>query len=85
MAVPRDSQWYHPLAAVYQRRVLPEIDALLSRGERRPRALFGCVNTLEVATADLLDVDPELATLVNLNTPADYVAALQQCGLPTPD
>ena len=81
VAVPRDTRWYHPLSAVYRRSVLPQIEMLLESGERRPRALFPQVQTLAVEVETLRDVDPDLETLANVNTPSDYRAALARARL----
>jgi molybdopterin-guanine dinucleotide biosynthesis protein A len=65
----------HPLAAVYRRSVLPQVRALLAEGRLRPVFLYERVPTVRVPEADLRAVDPELATLANLNTPEDLTAA----------
>ena len=84
VVVPRDDRFVHPLAAVYRLSVSQHISSLIQTGERKPRALFEHVATLEVPTRELRDVDPELATLTNLNTPHDYRAALSRAGLDLP-
>ena len=80
IAVPRDGQHHHPLAAVYRTSVLGTVEALLSHDQLRPRFLFDRVNTREVAVEELQDVDPQLQTLENLNRREDYLAALGQAG-----
>ena len=57
------------------------IDSLLESGKRRPLFLFDQITTVTVATQDLLFADPELSSLMNLNQPDDYLAALQRAGL----
>jgi len=73
----------HPLSAVYRRRTLPNIEDLLARDRLRPAFLFDAVRTRRVQREELATVDPELFTLRNLNTPADYIDALKAAGLPT--
>jgi molybdopterin-guanine dinucleotide biosynthesis protein A len=80
IAVPRDGEHHHPLAAVYRTSVLTHVQRLLSADRLRPRFLFDEVNTREVSVEELRSVDPELATLQNLNHPADYQAALSAAG-----
>lgn len=80
IAVPRDGQFHHPLAAVYRLTVLPRVQQLLDADRLRPRFLFDEVNTREVDVEELRDVDPTLATLNNLNHPQDYQAALAAGG-----
>jgi hypothetical protein len=46
--------------------------------------LFDTVATRRVEEKELLDVDPRLDTLKNLNHPADYLAALAQAGFEAP-
>ena len=47
---------------------------------------FDEVDTVRVTDAELRLVDPELATLENLNRPEDYLRALAQARFePTPD
>jgi molybdopterin-guanine dinucleotide biosynthesis protein A len=82
IAVPRVDGYHHPLAAVYGTSVVPHIEALLKEDRLRPYFLFERVKTREVGEAELRGVDPELASLINLNHPADYVAALARAGLP---
>ena len=80
IAVPRDGQHHHPLAAVYRLSVLDHVQQLLGADRLRPRFLFDEVNTREVPVDELSFVDPELATLENLNHPEDYLKALSVAG-----
>ena len=74
----------HPLSAVYRRRTLPHVEALLAADRLRPVFLFDAVRTRRVSPAEMAAVDPELLTLRNLNTPQDYLDALATAGLPPP-
>lgn len=80
IAVPYDGQHHHPLAAVYRPSVLRAVERLLADGQMRPRFLFEVVRTKEVSVEDLRSVDPELATLENLNYVQDYRVALTKAG-----
>ncbi|HUQ68094.1 MAG TPA: molybdenum cofactor guanylyltransferase [Planctomycetaceae bacterium] len=80
IAVPRDAEHHHPLAAVYRTSVLSRVERLLEGDRLRPRFLFDEARTREVPVDELRDVDPELRTLMNLNTPEDYRAALAAAG-----
>lgn len=66
----------HYLAAVYRTSLVPQIESLLSRGERRVGALAESVKTCRVNVERLQQVDPDLTAFRNLNHPADYLAAL---------
>jgi molybdopterin-guanine dinucleotide biosynthesis protein A len=80
IAVPHDGEHHHPLAAAYRTTVLPHVERLLSADRLRPRFLFDEVNTREIDVEHLRAVDPELATLRNLNHEEDYLAALAVAG-----
>lgn len=80
VAVPFDGQYHHPLAAVYRPRLLMLIQAFLESDRLRPRFLYDQVPTAEVSVETLRAVDPNLLTLMNLNHPEDYHAALQKAG-----
>ncbi|MDB5342970.1 MAG: molybdenum cofactor guanylyltransferase [Schlesneria sp.] len=81
IAVPCDQERLHPLAAVYRCTVLPQIERLLHQDQLRVRLLFDAVCTRKVATEELRTVDPTLSTLLNLNHPEDYRAALETSGV----
>ena len=74
----------HPLSAVYRRRTLPHVEALLAADRLRPVFLFDAVRTRRVKPEEMTGVDPELRTLRNLNTPEDYRSALADAGIPPP-
>lgn len=84
IAVPRDGKFHHPLAAVYRVSVLGHVEKLLAADRLRPFFLFQELNTLEVPVDELRTVDPQLATLENLNRPEDYQRALEACGFQRP-
>lgn len=80
IVVPRDGKFHHPLAAVYRVSVLNHVQKLLADDRLRPFFLFEQLDTLEVPVEELRIVDPQLATLENLNHPDDYHRALKYCG-----
>lgn len=80
IAVPKEEKYFHPLAAVYRVSVLPKIEELLSADRLRPMFLFNAVETLAIPVSQLTKVDPQLTTLMNLNSPDDYVNALGIAG-----
>lgn len=85
IAVPYDGKFHHPLAAVYRPHVLSVIQSLLDSDRLRPRFLFDIVKTIEVSVEKLLSVDPGLSTLMNLNHPEDYQAALVSLRISQPE
>jgi molybdopterin-guanine dinucleotide biosynthesis protein A len=84
IAVPQRQGRDEPLAAVYRTRVLPWVEALLDAGRLRPAFLFDQVRTRRINARELADVDPQLQSLINVNTPADYHAALRRAGFAVP-
>jgi molybdopterin-guanine dinucleotide biosynthesis protein A len=84
LVAPVEGRHYHPLAAVYHRRVLSKVDALIAEDRMRPFFLIEETNSLRVDVQSLRDVDPELHSFTNLNHPGEYFAALQQAGLDVP-
>lgn len=84
IAVPVVDGFQHPLAAVYRPTLIEVIEALLATDRRAPKYLFDTVPTRRVEARELVDVDPSLATLENLNRPEEYLAALKQAGFETP-
>jgi molybdopterin-guanine dinucleotide biosynthesis protein A len=82
LAIPHVDGHYHPLAALYRPAVvLPAIKALLAADRLRPFFLTESVPTRVVTVEELRATDPDLGTLRNLNTPADYTDALLSAGL----
>jgi molybdopterin-guanine dinucleotide biosynthesis protein A len=83
IAVMEIDGFAHPLSAVYRRRTLPQVEALLSENRLRPVFLFDAVKTRRVQPAEVT-ADPGLLTLRNLNTREDYERALAAAGLSVP-
>jgi molybdenum cofactor guanylyltransferase len=81
IAVPVEGQFHHPLAAVYRPRVLTVVQQLLNANRLRPRFLFDEVDTVEINVDSLREFDRTLSTLMNLNYPEDYEAALKQLSI----
>jgi len=78
VCVPHIDDYYHPLAAVYRVEMLAQVDGLLAEGRLRPVFLFEAAPTRVVQAEELRAVDPTFQTLRNLNTPADYEAAMRE-------
>lgn len=78
IVVPHAEGRSHPLAALYDLRVLPEVEKMLSNDQLRLMDLLARVRTRLVAEEDLRRVDPRLRCLRNVNTPEAYRAALAE-------
>jgi molybdopterin-guanine dinucleotide biosynthesis protein A len=81
ICVPDAGGYRHPLAAVYRVEVAAVAERLLAEGRSRPADLFAAVPTRVVTADELTDVDATLQTLRNLNTAAEYEAALRELGV----
>jgi molybdopterin-guanine dinucleotide biosynthesis protein A len=76
-SVPRVDGFDHPLAAAYRIDVLPHVRELLAANHLRTALLFDAVPTRIIEPHALADIDPDFASLRNLNTPEEYEAALK--------
>ena len=71
-----------PLAAAYRVSLLPTIEELLAGDRLKPAFLFEACRVRRLSDDELLDgsrlakLDPALDSVLNLNEPADYQAAL---------
>ena len=80
ICVPKTDGRFHPLAAAYRLSILPAVLKLLAADRRRLQSLFDELPTRLVTAEELADVDPNLRSLRNLNTPEDYQTALRDAG-----
>src|SRR5262249_50545927 len=82
LAIARIAGRFHPLAALYRKSaVLPVIDGLLRENRLRTMVLTEHVKMCVLQETELIDIDPELQTLRNLNHFDEYEAALRDAGL----
>lgn len=77
IAAPFVGGRFHPLAAAYRVSVLPHAERLLARGMLRLTSLLELLPTRAIVAEELADLDPEMESLRNLNTPEEYAAALR--------
>lgn len=80
LAIPRDGAFHHPLAAVYRRGLVPQIQQLVAAGRMRPLFLVRESHANEIDVEQLRPVDPRLDSLRNTNTPDEYQSALRDAG-----
>jgi len=83
VAVVRDQERDHPLAAVYQTACAGRVHQFLATGRRGLTEFVRQCDVRIVEGTELHAVDPELQSLVNVNTPAEYKAALKAAGFAT--
>ncbi len=84
VAVVRDQERDHPLAAVYRTTCAGRAHQFLVAGRRGLTEFVRQCDAQIVEGTELQSVDPELQSLVNVNTPAEYHAALRAAGLAAP-
>jgi len=77
ICVPEVGGYRHPLAAVYRIEVVDAAARLLAEDHLRPTSLFEELPTRIVRPEQFTDVDPTFQSLRNLNTHAEYEAALR--------
>jgi molybdenum cofactor guanylyltransferase len=78
VALPVARGFRQPLAAAYRTRIAGLVADLLARGNQRPGMIFKHCEVVQLDDAALLDdpalakYDPELDSVLNVNTPEDY-------------
>jgi molybdopterin-guanine dinucleotide biosynthesis protein A len=70
--VPRSSFGLEPLCAIYSRRCIPAIERTLAEG--RIVSFYPFIRVRILPPSAVEDVDPDGASFLNVNSPADYVA-----------
>lgn len=80
VAMPFAAGLRQPLCALYRIGVRAAAHRLLANGTTTPRSLADAVTTVLVDEAELRTFDPELACLVNVNTPEQLAAATARLG-----
>jgi molybdopterin-guanine dinucleotide biosynthesis protein A len=73
IVIPRTEDGLQPLHAVYSRKCLPFMEELLGEGNLKILDFFHRVKKREVSGEEILLLDPQLASFLNLNTPEDLV------------
>lgn len=66
-----------PLQAAYSARCLPEVERSIAAGKRRMTEFVRELPCVRVGEDELMLVDRELYSFLNMNTPEDYARALE--------
>lgn len=72
IVMPLLDDGYHPLHALYSRRLLKPVEELIRRSTFKITALFPHARLCEVTAAELRPLDGDLRSFLNLNTPEDF-------------
>ncbi|MBM79641.1 MAG: hypothetical protein CMJ78_03480 [Planctomycetaceae bacterium] len=78
LAIPHADGFHHPLAAVYRIELEETVRKLIAAGRMRPFFLVEESDSVEISEQELRQVDPELDSLRNANTPEEYQALLER-------
>ena len=65
------------VCALYERVLASRIEAMLDAGDRSIKTLLGASHVRYVTPEELREVDPELRSFRNINTPSEYQAWLK--------
>jgi molybdenum cofactor guanylyltransferase len=76
--VPRAGEFWYPLASVYRISLAQNAFRMIGQGQLKLAGLVSGVRCQFVDPADFRDVDPELRSLGNLNSPEEYARALAE-------
>ena len=71
VVIPHLSDGFHPLHAVYSRRCLTFIEHLIEVDDLKIIHFFNRIKVRAVKEEEILQLDPKLASFVNINTPED--------------
>jgi molybdopterin-guanine dinucleotide biosynthesis protein A len=71
VAVPRVGPHLEALHAAYRKSCLPTMERALLRGHHKIIDFYPDVDTFELPEKEIVDLDPELLSFFNINTPTD--------------
>ncbi len=69
--IPRLTDGVEPMHAIYSTTCLPALERLIEAGDLKIMHLFEEVTVLEVPEEELIEFDPALTFVMNVNTPED--------------
>jgi len=77
VVVQRTKDYWEPLHAVYSRKLIRNIERLLSIGELKIITAYRGMRIREVTPEEIAPFDPDLHTFVNFNTPEELKKILE--------
>lgn len=75
IVIPSTTAGYEPMFAVYKKTCLPAIAWQLEHNLLKIKGLFRKVRVKTIPETDLVEVDPQLLSFFNINTPDDLLQA----------
>lgn len=78
VVVPKLMDGYEPLHAVYSKRCLKPIEALIKKDDLRIIGFYPDVKVRDILEAELAPFNSEPSPFININTPEDYMAAFKK-------
>jgi molybdopterin-guanine dinucleotide biosynthesis protein A len=83
--IPEIGSKLQPLCGVYRRDVARVIETQLASGERRLTHITATLRAYRPGELQLREIDPDLRSFMNVNTPEDYTRALALKQSPEPE
>jgi len=75
IVIPKTDDGLQPLHAIYSQKCLRFMEDLLRKDDLKIIDFFSKIKKREVPTAEILPIDPRLASFFNVNTPEDLAYA----------
>jgi len=81
LVVLRQEQGVEPLHAVYRKSCLPAIEKTIQTGQRCAYAFYNDIRVRYVHPGEIADLDPELQSFCNVNTPSEWSEVVEQAAV----
>ncbi|MCR3922269.1 MAG: molybdenum cofactor guanylyltransferase, partial [Firmicutes bacterium] len=72
VSVVKDGAYYQPLCAIYHKNCLPFIEQQLAHYQYRVANFFANVHVRAIEMSELIPLDQDGISFLNINTPDDY-------------
>ena len=76
--VPVDGQRIYGMTAIYRTDIVEEIANRIAQGKLRVSEISQAVNAIEIAVDRIREIDPNLDSMTNVNSKAEYQALLKR-------
>ena len=81
IAIPVDGTFPQPLSAVYRLTLAGRLNEMLAAGNLRVIRLWDGASVNQIPLASLREIDPELDSFRNANTPEEFAAIQRRAGV----